>query len=62
VIALSGKGGGRFAEALGESDVHICVPSVSTARIQEIHILCLHSLADGIDWTLLGEINDDKSE
>ncbi|MSQ18542.1 MAG: phosphoheptose isomerase [Betaproteobacteria bacterium] len=54
VVALTGKGGGAMAGKLGPSDVHICVPHTSTARIQEIHLLVLHCLCDGIDHVLLG--------
>jgi D-sedoheptulose 7-phosphate isomerase len=59
VVALSGKGGGTLGELLREEDVHIVVPSQITARIQEVHILTLHCLCDGIDWTLLGENTDE---
>jgi len=55
VVALTGKGGGKMAELLGPGDVHICVPHDRTARIQEVHLLALHALCDGIDWNLLGE-------
>ena len=55
VIALTGKGGGRTTELLREEDVHLCVPHDRTARIQEVHLLILHSLCDGIDWNLLGD-------
>ncbi len=58
VVALTGKDGGRMRELLNETDVHICVPSnatARTARIQEIHLLVLHCLCDGIDTMLLGE-------
>jgi D-sedoheptulose 7-phosphate isomerase len=55
VIALTGKGGGRMNELLGDADVHICVPHDRTARVQEVHLLALHCLCDGIDWMLLGE-------
>ncbi|QID17021.1 phosphoheptose isomerase [Nitrogeniibacter mangrovi] len=54
VVALTGKGGGRMAELLGPDDVHLCVPSARTARIQEVHLLALHCLCDGIDSLLLG--------
>jgi len=54
VIALTGNGGGQIAEALYQSDIHLCVPSTVTARIQEIHLLILHCLCDAIDFTLLG--------
>ena len=55
VIALTGRGGGKMRERLGETDVHICVPHERTARIQEVHILVLHCLCDGVDLQLLGE-------
>ncbi len=54
VVALTGKGGGPLAAVLRPNDVHICVPHASTARIQEVHLLVLHCLCDGIDHLLLG--------
>jgi D-sedoheptulose 7-phosphate isomerase len=55
VIALTGKGGGKMNELLGETDIQICVPHDRTARIQEVHILVLHCICDGVDAMLLGE-------
>lgn len=55
VIALTGRGGGKMVQALRETDVHICVPHERTARIQEVHLLTLHCLCDGVDTQLLGE-------
>lgn len=55
VVALTGKGGGEIARLLTDSDVHICVPHDRTARIQEIHLLTIHCLCDGIDVALFGE-------
>jgi D-sedoheptulose 7-phosphate isomerase len=55
VVALTGNGGGKMAELLRESDVHVCVPHRKTARIQEVHLLALHCLCDGIDFSLFGE-------
>ncbi len=55
VIALTGRGGGKMRERLGETDVHICVPHERTARIQEVHLLVLHCICDGVDAQLLGE-------
>jgi D-sedoheptulose 7-phosphate isomerase len=54
IIALTGKGGGTMAGLLGAEDVHICVPHKNTARIQEVHLLVLHCLCDGIDFQLFG--------
>ena len=55
VVALTGKGGGKIAQVLRETDVHVCVPHERTARIQEVHLLVLHCLCDGVDSQLLGE-------
>jgi D-sedoheptulose 7-phosphate isomerase len=55
VIALTGRGGGKMGALLRETDVHICVPHERTARIQEVHLLTLHCLCDGVDAQLLGE-------
>ena len=55
VIILTGKDGGKMAAMLHEDDVNICVPADRTARIQEVHLLTLHCLCDGIDIQLLGE-------
>ena len=55
VVALTGKGGGRITQILKANDVHVCVPSEETARIQEVHLLCLHCLCDGIDSIILGD-------
>ena len=54
VVALTGKGGGVIAELLTDADVHLCVPHDRTARIQEVHLLMIHCLCDGIDVALFG--------
>jgi D-sedoheptulose 7-phosphate isomerase len=54
VVALTGKGGGKMGALLTEADVHICVPHDRTARIQEVHLLTIHCLCDGIDVALFG--------
>jgi len=55
VVALTGKGGGTIGKRLSDADVHICVPHDRTARIQEVHLLTIHCLCDGIDVALFGE-------
>ncbi len=55
VVALTGKAGGKIAGMLRAGDVHLCVPADRTARIQEVHLLTLHCLCDGIDHLILGE-------
>jgi D-sedoheptulose 7-phosphate isomerase len=54
VVALTGKQGGKIAGMLRPDDIHICVPADRTARIQEVHLLCLHCMCDAIDCLLLG--------
>lgn len=54
IIALTGKGGGAIGKRLTDADVHICVPHDRTARIQEVHLLTIHCLCDGIDVALFG--------
>jgi D-sedoheptulose 7-phosphate isomerase len=54
VVALTGKSGGATAKLLTDADVHICVPHDRTARIQEVHLLTIHCLCDGIDVALFG--------
>lgn len=54
IVALTGKGGGAIARRLTDADVHICVPHDRTARIQEVHLLAIHCLCDGIDVALFG--------
>ena len=55
VVALTGKAGGSMAPMLHADDIHVCVPADRTARIQEVHLLTLHCLCDGIDHLMLGE-------
>ena len=49
VIALTGRDGGTMCGQMSESDIELRVPSDSTARIQEVHILILHCLCDLTD-------------
>jgi D-sedoheptulose 7-phosphate isomerase len=55
IVALTGNGGGRMAAELAAEDVHVCVPHKRTMRIQEVHLLALHCLCDGIDSQLFGD-------
>jgi len=49
VIALTGRDGGAMADLIKERDVEIRVPSNSTARIQEVHLLVIHCICRLID-------------
>ena len=55
IVALTGKDGGEIRNQLKTDDFEICVPTESTARIQEVHIMIIHSLCDLIDLQLLGQ-------
>ncbi len=55
IVALTGNGGGTMAAELAAEDVHVCVPHQRTMRIQEVHLLVLHCLCDGIDSQLFGD-------
>ena len=54
-IALTGRDGGTVAGMMQEKDMEIRVPGKSTARIQEVHIMIIHSLCDLVDCQLLGQ-------
>ena len=56
VIALTGRDGGQMAPLLKAADVEIRVPATRTARIQEVHLVVIHCLCDGIDQALFGEL------
>lgn len=54
VLALTGKDGGALAPLLRAEDVELRVPSASTARIQEVHLLLIHTLCTCLD-SVFGE-------
>ena len=55
IVALTGKDGGQLGRMLTDADVHINVPHSRTARIQEVHLVTIHSICDGLDVALFGE-------
>lgn len=52
IVALTGKDGGKIPYYLTEKDSELRVPSNTTARVQEIHILTIHCLCDLIEKQL----------
>ncbi len=52
VVALTGASGGKLASV---ADMLIAAPSQVTARIQEVHILCIHIVCELLDAKLLAE-------
>lgn len=55
IVVLTGNDDSQLTKKLTDTDIHIRVPSQRLARIQEMHLLIIHSLCDGIDAMLLGE-------
>jgi len=55
VVVLTGREGGQVADLIQVNDIEIRVPSWSTARIQEVHLMIIHSICDLIDRRLLGQ-------
>ncbi len=55
VVLISGREGGQAASMLRDGDFELRVPSWSTARIQEAHLMITHCLCDLIDRQLLGQ-------
>ena len=55
VIALTGRDGGLMATRLAADDVEVRVPSQRTIRIQEVHLLIIHSICDLIEQAFLAE-------
>jgi D-sedoheptulose 7-phosphate isomerase len=54
IIALTGREGGQVADIMHENDIELRVPSWSTAKIHELHLLIINCLCDLIDQQLLG--------
>jgi D-sedoheptulose 7-phosphate isomerase len=52
VVALTGASGGQLGSL---ADVLIAAPSTVTARIQEVHILCIHIICELLDAKLREE-------
>jgi phosphoheptose isomerase len=49
VVAFTGESGGRLAPL---ADLVIAAPSKTTARIQEVHGLCIHAICESLDQRL----------
>jgi D-sedoheptulose 7-phosphate isomerase len=60
IVAFTGRGGGKIGQLLRDTDVHVCVPHERTARIQEVHLLAIHCICDGVDAQLLGDGEDNE--
>lgn len=54
VIAMTGSDGGKIPALLHDDDIEIRVPAQEVARIQETHLLIIHSICDIVDYQLFG--------
>src|SRR5438105_6950676 len=54
VIDLTGRDGGELGRMMGPGDFHINVGHPRTMRVQEIHLLVIHSLCEVVDTVLFG--------
>jgi D-sedoheptulose 7-phosphate isomerase len=52
VVGFTGESGGQLASQV---DVLVAAPSKTTARIQEVHILCIHIICEALDRHLLNQ-------
>ncbi|XXQ67431.1 phosphoheptose isomerase [Neisseriaceae bacterium B1] len=52
VVAFTGRDGGKIAQMLKEGDILLNVPYPRTARVQEVHLMMIHAICDGIDTML----------
>lgn len=48
-ILLTGNTGGQLSKEINNNNIILCVPEQRTARIQEVHLLIIHSLCMCID-------------
>ena len=55
VIALTGRDGGAMGSMLRDGDHHLNVAHPRTMRVQEIHLLVIHSLCEVVDNVIFGE-------
>jgi D-sedoheptulose 7-phosphate isomerase len=55
VILLAGEQTDDLSSLLTENDTALHVPSLSRARIQEVHLMIIHCLCDLIETQLFGD-------
>lgn len=51
VVSLLGRGGGKMR---GKADLELIVPGEGSDRIQEIHMLILHMVVEGVEQAMFG--------
>ena len=54
VVALTGEDGGQLAT---HATIAVRAPSRVVARIQEVHDVCIHAIAEGLEDSLVGRVD-----
>ncbi|MDI9347271.1 MAG: SIS domain-containing protein [Methylacidiphilales bacterium] len=49
-IAFTGFDGGKIAKTLSETDIELRIAINNTARVQEMHLTCIHLLCEYMDY------------
>lgn len=52
VVTLLGRGGGKLAQQCGMADVELMAPGLTADRIQELHMLALHTIVELVEAEL----------
>lgn len=54
IVSLTGKDGGKIKNMMrADKDINLNVNFNRTARVQEVHIIILHTICDGVDNIIL---------
>jgi len=55
IILIAGKDGGKASPLLDDDDCNIIIPCDRTSRIQEMHLIIIHSMCECLDAYIKGK-------
>tara|TARA_Y100000766_G_scaffold277342_1_gene282568 strand:+ start:1347 stop:1940 length:594 start_codon:yes stop_codon:yes gene_type:complete len=55
IILIAGKNGGQASPLLDDDDCNIIIPCDRTSRIQEMHLIIIHSMCECLDAYIKGK-------
>ena len=55
IILMAGKNGGKASPLLDDDDCNIIIPCDRTSRIQEMHLIIIHSMCECLDAYIKGK-------
>mgnify|MGYP005717029021 FL=1 len=55
IILMAGKDGGKASPLLDDDDCNIIIPCDRTSRIQEMHLIIIHSMCECLDAYIKGK-------